>query len=64
MEFASSCGVEKVVGAGTMTEAVQAAHSLSEVNDVVLLSPASASWDEYASFEVRGDKFIEAVLAL
>ena len=64
MEFASSCGVEKVVGAGTMTEAVQAAHSLSEVNDVVLLSPASASWDEYASFEVRGDKFIEDVLAL
>ena len=32
--------------------------------DTVLLSPACASWDEYASFEVRGDEFIEAVMAL
>lgn len=64
MTFASSCGVEIVTGAESMKEAVQVAHSLSVVNDVVLLSPASASWDEYPSFEVRGDNFIEAVLAL
>lgn len=64
IEFALSCGIEKVVGAPTMVEAVQVAHSLSVEDDVVLLSPASASWDEYPSFEVRGDKFIEAVLTL
>lgn len=64
MKFALSCGVEHVVDAPTMTEAVRVAHSLSSENDVVLLSPASASWDEYPSFEVRGDKFIEAVMML
>lgn len=63
-EFALSCGVEQVVEAPTMAEAVRAGHSLSSEHDVILLSPASASWDEYASFEVRGDKFIEAVMML
>ena len=63
-EFASSCGVEQVLDAGTMENAVSLAHSLSEVGDVILLSPASASWDQYASFEVRGEAFIDAVLSL
>jgi UDP-N-acetylmuramoylalanine--D-glutamate ligase len=63
-EFASSCGIEQILNAGTMKDAVSLAHSLSEVGDVILLSPASASWDQYASFEVRGDAFIEAVMSL
>lgn len=40
-----------------MEEAVQKAFSLSEKGDVVLLSPACASWDMYPSFEYRGDHF-------
>ncbi len=32
-----------------------------EPNDVVLLSPASASWDQYAKFEDRGTEFKEIV---
>ncbi|WP_172369770.1 UDP-N-acetylmuramoyl-L-alanine--D-glutamate ligase [Sporosarcina jiandibaonis] len=63
-DFASSCGIEQILDAGTMEDAVSLAHSLSEVGDVILLSPASASWDQYASFEVRGDAFIEAVMSL
>lgn len=63
-QFASSCGVTEVVHAPTMAHAVEAAHSLSDNGDIILLSPASASWDQYKSFEVRGDAFIEAVLAL
>ncbi|MGN1284699.1 MAG: UDP-N-acetylmuramoyl-L-alanine--D-glutamate ligase [Candidatus Limosilactobacillus intestinavium] len=41
--------------------AVPKAWELSEPGNVILLSPANASWDQFPSFEVRGDKFIEAV---
>ena len=34
---------------------------LSESGDVILLSPACASWDQYRSFEVRGDAFIHSI---
>lgn len=40
-----------------MREAVAKAKALATNGDVVLLSPASASWDMYPSFEVRGDEF-------
>lgn len=63
-EFAHSCGIEQVAEASTMEEAVQFAHAFSSAKDVILLSPASASWDQYPSFEIRGDKFIEAVMKL
>lgn len=41
--------------------AVPLAWKLSQPGDVILLSPANASWDQFPSFEVRGDKFIKAV---
>ena len=63
-EFASSCGVENIVLAATMENAVERAHSLSEKGDIILLSPACASWDQYESFEVRGDAFIKSVTSL
>ncbi len=63
-EFAKSCGVKSVELATTMEEATRLAYQFSVEDDVILLSPASASWDEYASFEVRGDRFINAVTAL
>jgi len=41
--------------------AVPEAFALSKPGDVILLSPACASWDQYKSFEQRGDIFIAEV---
>ncbi|MFD7521233.1 UDP-N-acetylmuramoyl-L-alanine--D-glutamate ligase [Paenibacillus chitinolyticus] len=42
-------------------EAVQAASKLAGEGDIVLLSPACASWDMFASYEERGRMFKESV---
>lgn len=63
-QFALSCGVQTIIHSKNMEDAVKQADALAGDGEVVLLSPASASWDEYTSFEVRGDAFIEAVFSL
>ena len=40
-----------------MKEALNVAYKEAKSGDVVLLSPASASWDMYKSYEQRGDDF-------
>jgi len=40
-----------------LEEATTLAYNLSNENDVILLSPACASWDQYKRFEDRGDEF-------
>ena len=44
----------------TLERALREADALAEPGDAVLLSPACASWDMFASFEVRGRIFKEA----
>nr|WP_225941858.1 UDP-N-acetylmuramoyl-L-alanine--D-glutamate ligase [Sporosarcina limicola] len=63
-EFATSCGITKIIHADDVNDAVLKAYPLTDVGDIVLLSPACASWDQYPSFEARGDQFIEAVIKL
>ncbi|WP_010301757.1 UDP-N-acetylmuramoyl-L-alanine--D-glutamate ligase [Kurthia senegalensis] len=63
-EFAKSCGVEAIEKAEWIEDAVEKAYALSKEGDVVLLSPACASWDQYSRFEVRGERFVKAVQKL
>lgn len=64
VEFAQSCGVPFAKKVTSMEEAVRAAYEVSKEGDQILLSPACASWDQYKSFESRGDAFIEAIMKL
>ena len=64
-EVIETCAKEKgyktIVRVNNMKEAVEASYNLATKGDVVLLSPACASWDMYKSFEVRGNDFKENV---
>jgi UDP-N-acetylmuramoylalanine--D-glutamate ligase len=48
----------------TMQEGVQAAFAMALKNDIVLLSPACASFDMYDSYAQRGEDFANCVKAL
>lgn len=63
LSVAEQAGVagEKVA---TLEEAVQRATTVAQPGDVVLLSPACASWDMFGSFEERGSMFKKAVHTL
>ena len=52
-----------VVKAIDVEDAVNKIQDIIEPNDVVLLSPACASWDQYNTFEERGNKFINSFKA-
>ena len=54
----------KIMKAKTMAEAVQVAYKHATPGDVVLLSPANASFDMYSDYKARGTDFKEAVDAL
>lgn len=45
----------------SIQEAVQSAHQVAQAGDAVLLSPASASLDMFASYQERGNAFVQAV---
>jgi UDP-N-acetylmuramoylalanine--D-glutamate ligase len=66
VESASNYDPEKtkIVDCGDMAEAVRLAAWGAEKGDVVMLSPACASFDAYKNFEKRGEHFKELVLSL
>jgi UDP-N-acetylmuramoylalanine--D-glutamate ligase len=49
--------IPDVIRAGDLATAVARATSAAQPGEVVLLSPACASYDQYANFEQRGEEF-------
>lgn len=54
----------KIIKCVSYEEVVKEAHSIAEAGDIVLLSPASTSFDMFKNFEERGNKFKELVKSL
>ncbi len=63
-ETAKNHGVKNIELLNSLSEAVTRAYSLAQDGDVVLLSPACASWGMYDNFEQRGNDFKKAVQRL
>ncbi len=60
-EAAKVAGVPVIEIVNTLEEATKKAYDISKEDDIILLSPACASWDQFKSFEIRGDEFIQVV---
>ncbi len=56
--------VETIVEAGSAVEAVAYGYRLAKKDEVVLLSPACASFDLFENYEDRGNQFKQAVRGL
>ncbi len=57
-------GIEDTYIVENMSEAVKKSHEIANRDEVVLLSPACASWGMYNNYEERGDDFKENVHSL
>ena len=59
-EFIDGLGIKCIV-VDTLIDAVREAYSNSIEGDIILLSPACASWDQFPNFEERGKLFKEEI---
>ena len=62
-EYGNSLGIKTIIHEH-LKDAFKDAYSNSLENDVILLSPASASWDQYKECEERGAEFKKLVEGL
>ena len=63
-DAARKAGITDIVIENSLQEAVPKAYELTQPGDVLLFSPACASWDQFRTFEERGDCFINFVKEL
>ena len=59
-DFADKFNVQCTI-VDNLEEAVKFSYKMSSEGDTILLSPACASWDQYESFEKRGEEFKKVV---
>ena len=59
-EYCDKINIKCIVN-DTLIESINEAYKNAVSGDVVLLSPACASWDQYPAFEVRGEEFKNTV---
>lgn len=52
------------IAAKDIADATRIAFSEASQGDIILLSPANASWDMYPNFEIRGDEFLKTISEL
>jgi UDP-N-acetylmuramoylalanine--D-glutamate ligase len=57
-------GAAPIYKTGTIENAVKKLQSLTKENDVVLFSPACASFDQFKNFEHRGKTFKKIISSL
>jgi len=62
-DAARAAGFWNILYAGDFKEAVCLARQAARPGEIVLLSPACASWDMFRSYEERGDLFKEIVMS-
>jgi UDP-N-acetylmuramoylalanine--D-glutamate ligase len=60
-KLAQETGVENLGEVHTMGEAVNTAYTVAQPGETILLSPSTASFASFKSFEDRGNQFIECV---
>ena len=60
-EAANVAGIPVIEVVNTLEEATKKAYEISKEDNIILLSPACASWDQFKNFEIRGDEFIRVV---
>lgn len=60
----SGINEEDIFLVDSMAQAVELAYKIAKAGDSVLLSPASASWDQYKNFEERGNDYKKIVYSL
>lgn len=63
LELAGALPPDRIYRCGTLAAAVEIARERAVRGDVVLLSPACASWDQFPSYEIRGQSFKELAAA-
>lgn len=63
-DAARKAGIKDIIIENTLQEAVPKAYELTAPGDVLLFSPACASWDQFRTFEERGDYFVNFVKEL